>query len=416
TSAILKYDNLELEPIAAGREQGVDSLLEGSIQRSGARIRVSVQLVRVSDTVPLWAGNFDEDFTDIFKLQDSISEQVTRALLLKLTGEEERLIRKRYTESTEAYRLYMKGRFHWGKFNEQGLTKAIEYFNQALELDPNYALAYVGLSISYNVQGAIGVRPPREVWQKAKFMAEKAAALDNDLAEAHLSLGAVSLVYGWEWSVAEKELKRAIELNPNYGEAYELYGYYLQATGQVDEAVTETIRAQDLDPLSAIISSDLGFAYYYARRYDEAIAAHWKAKELDPKSIGSQFLLGQAYAQRGLYSEGIIECQKEISSAGRDPRIEFSLAYNYAKSGKRAEAEKLASELSAAWERRYFPPFLMAIVYAGLENSDRALEWLDKAYDARDPQLIWVKVEPGLDRLHSDHRFKELLQRMGLAH
>ena len=415
TSAILKYDNAELRPTDAGAEQRVESLLEGAIQRSGDRIRVSVQLVRVGDGVPLWAGNFDENFTDLFKVQDSISEQVTRALMLNLTGEEQGLIKKRYTADAEAQRLYMKGRFHWSKFNEQGLTKAIEYFNQALELDPNYALAYVGLSIAYSVQGAIGALPPREVRQKAKAMAEKAIALDGDLPEAHLSLGAVSLVYGRDWSGAEKELKRAIELNPNYGEAYNLYSYYLQATGRAAEAVTEARRAQDLDPLSPSISSDLGFAFYYARQYDEAITAYWKAKELDPKLLGSQFLLGLAYAQKEAYGEGIAECQKEMASAGRDPRILFSLAYLYARSRQEAAAEKLAAELTAAWEQRYFPPFLMAILYAGLEDRDRAFAWLDKAYDADDPQLIWVKVEPALDGLHSDHRFQALLQRMGLA-
>src|SRR5438128_93809 len=249
TSAVISYANPEKDPLAAGREQKVDLVLDGRVQRSGDRIRVTVQLLSVGDAKPIWADQFDERSADIFSVQDSISQRVVRALVPQLTGEEQRRLVKRYTQNVEAYNLYLKGRFFWNKFDEEGLRKAIDYFNQAIAIDPDYALAYTGLANAYNVQGAIGFVPPAQTWQKAKAAAEKAIALDDTLAPSHQALGALKLLYEWDWPGAERELNRAIELDPNEGGTHELYAYGYQATGQPDKALSEMRRAQELAPL-----------------------------------------------------------------------------------------------------------------------------------------------------------------------
>ena len=417
TSAVLKYSDGNQDPLVAGREQGVDALLEGRVQRSGDRIRVTVQLVRVSDGKPLWADKFDEKSThSIFSIQDSISQQVARALVPKLTGEEQRQLTKRYTDDTEAYNLYLMGRFFWSRFNDDGLTKAIEYFNQAIAVDPQYALAYTGLANAYIVQGGIGLVPPAENWSKAKWSAEKAVELDDTLAKSHQALAGVRLMYEWDWSAAERELTRAIELNPADGEPHNLYAYYYQATGQLDKALSEMRRAQELAPLSSFINSDVAFALYYQGNYEEAINVYRNGEEMDPHFGPSPlFLLAQIYEQKGEYDRAIAECQKAFAIFGRDPGILAVLGYTYAVSGKHREAKSILAEIEGRWKRRYFSPIDVALIYAGLGDKDGAFAWLGKAYEARDPQLIWVNVEPELKSLRADTRFKDLLHRMNLA-
>lgn len=412
TSSILKYSNTTQDPVAAGREQLVDSLLEGKVQRSGERIRVTVQLIRVSDGKPLWADTFDETFTNIFAVQDSISQQVAQRLVAQLTGEEQRQLAKRYTDNTEAYQLYLKGRFFWNKFNEDGLNKAIDYFKQAIAIDPNYALAYTGLSVSYNVQGAIGVLPPAQTWTEARWTAEKAVALDDSLAEGHSALGGVKLLYGWDWPAADRELKRALELNPNYAEAHELSGYYYWVAGDLDTAMAELRRAQELDPLSAIITLDVVQALYYQGRYDECLEMLAKARELDPDFLPPLFLPGQIYERKGMYAKAITECENAIEKYGRQPPIVATLGVAYSLSGRRREAEVIVNELETSWRRHYFSPVNVALVHTALGNKDRAFFWLAKGVDARDPQMIWLRVEPQFESIHADPRFQALFQRM----
>ena len=415
TSSILKYHNLGQDPLAIGREQQVDSLLEGKIQLSGNRVRVTVQLLRVSDGLSLWAAKFDETFTNIFSVQDSISQQAVDALALELSDEQQRQLAKRYTQDTEAYRLYVKGRFFWNKFNPEGLTKAIEYFNQAIAIDPTYALAYTGLSVSYNVQGAFGIVSPSETWTEARRAAQKAVELDDALAEAHSALGGVKLLYEWDWPSAGKELKRAIELNPNNAEAHELYAYYYQAIGDLDKALYEIMLAQKLDPVSVVISDDLVQGFYYRRNYDDAIKSRQKVAELDPHFLEPIYNLGQAYERKGEYDRAIEECQKALVVFGRDPAILSVLSYAYGVSGRRNEAIKIANELETMWRGHYYSPTNLALAWTGLGDKDKALVWLTKAYESRDPQLVWVKLEPQFEILHSDHRFQSLLQRIGFA-
>ncbi|MEK6336513.1 MAG: winged helix-turn-helix domain-containing protein [Acidobacteriota bacterium] len=412
TSSILKYSNTTPDPVVAGREQMVDSLLEGKVQRSGDRIRVTVQLIRVSDNQPLWADTFDETFTNIFAVQDSISQQVAQRLVAQLTGEEQRQLAKRYTDNTEAYQLYLKGRFFWNKFDEDGLNKAIDYFKQAIAIDPNYALAYAGLSVSYAVQGAIGVLPPAQTWADAKWTAEKAVALDDTLAEGHSALGGLKLLYEWDWPATDRELKRALELNPNYAEAHELSGYYYWVMGELDMAIAELRRAQELAPLSAIITLDVAQALYYQGRYDECLEMSMKARELDPDFPPPLFLPGQAYERKGMYAKAITECESVIEKYGRQPQFLATLGFAYGASGKRREAEGIVNELETSWRRHYFSPVNIALVHTALGNKDRAFFWLTKGVEARDPQMIWLRIEPQFESLRPDPRFQALFKRM----
>jgi DNA-binding winged helix-turn-helix (wHTH) protein/TolB-like protein/Flp pilus assembly protein TadD len=412
TSSILKYSSPGQDPMVAGREQLVDSLLEGKVQRSGERIRVTVQLIRVSDGKPMWADKFDETFTNIFAVQDSISQQIALRLVVQLTGEEQRQLAKRYTDNTEAYQLYVKGRFFWNKFNAEGLNQAVDYFKQAIAVDPNYALAYAGLSVSYNVQGAIGLLSPAETWTEARWTAEKAVSLDDSLAEGHSALGGVKLLYEWDWPTADRELKRALELNPNNAEAHELSGYYYWVTNQLDRATAELRRAHELDPLSAIITWDVSQALYYQAQYEEALEVSLQARELAPTSPMPTFLPGQIYERKRMYAQAITECENALAKYGRDQSILAQLGCAYAGSGKRREAEALALELETAWRRRYFSPLGIALVDAALGNKDRAFFWLTKGVEARDPQMIWIRVEPQLESLRPDPRFQALFERM----
>jgi DNA-binding winged helix-turn-helix (wHTH) protein/TolB-like protein/Flp pilus assembly protein TadD len=412
TSSILRYSNTTQDPVVAGREQMVDSLLEGKVQRSGERIRVTVQLIRVSDGKPMWADTFDETFTNIFAVQDSISQQVAQRLVAQLTGEEQRQLAKRYTDNTEAYQLYLKGRFFWNKLNEDGLKKSIDYYKQAIAVDPNYALAYTGLSVSYNVQGAFGVLPPAQTWTDARWTAEKAVALDDSLAEGHSALGAVKLLYEWDWPAADRELKRALELNPNYAEAHELAGYYYWVIGELDTAIAELGRAQELAPLSAIITLDVAQAHYYQRSYDKALEMMTKARELDPDFLPPLFLPGQTYERKGMYAKAITECESAIEKYGRQPPILATLGYAYAVSGKRREAEAILNELETSWRQHFFSPVNIALVSTALGNRDRAFFWLTKGVEARDPQMIWIRLEPQFETIHADPRFQALFQRM----
>ena len=413
-STVRKYADLQQDPVAAGRELQVEAVLDGNIQRVGDRVRVTVRLLNVQDGTSLWADKFDEPFTNIFALQDSISERVAAALPLNLSREEKARLSRHYTENTEAFQLYLKGRYFWSKFTEDGTKKSIEYYQQAIETDPNYALAFAGLSDAYNAQGATGLAPPREVIPKANWAAEKAIALDDTLAEAHNALGANKLLFDWDWPTAERELRRAIELNPNFADAHDLYAYYLAATGRLNEAMSEMKRAQELAPLWAEFNLDLAFIFYFMRQYDVAIEQYWKANELDPNAPAVPFVIGQAYERKRMYREAIAECQKAISAHGREPAVVSALGYAYAMSGKKNEARGIANELTERWHQRYFPPVEIALVYAGLGDNDQAFHWLDKAYTERDSQLIWVNVEPQFDPLRSDPRFASLIQRVGL--
>ncbi len=414
TSAVRKYTGLEQDPLEAGWELKVESVLEGSIQRSGERIRVTVQLVDISDSAPLWAEKFDEKFTDIFAVQDSISEKVAAALTLKLTNEERRLLTKRYTENTEAYRLYLQGLHYKNKGTKDAALRAIDYYNRAIEIDPRYALAYTGLADSYCWFSHV-YSDPRETAPKAKAAAERALEIDYSLAEARTSLARISISWDWNWEAAEREFLRAIELNPNYAEAHQWYGFYLTVMGRFDEAIREIDRAQELDPLSFMRSAFRGWSLYFARQYDEAIEQFRKLVEMDPNFHMAYWGLGLTYDEKGEFSEAIAEFQKALSSPeGGGAEMMTRLGHVYATSGKREEARRLLDELDEMSAHRYISPMLRARIHTGLGETERAFEFLERAYTERSPWLVYLKVDPVFDSLRPDPRFANLVRRMGL--
>jgi DNA-binding winged helix-turn-helix (wHTH) protein/tetratricopeptide (TPR) repeat protein len=413
TSAVIKYGNSDQDPAAIGRELKVNSLLDGRIQRIGDRVRVTVQLLRVRDGTPLWAYKCDEQCADIFEVQDTISEKVAAALALKLTGEERQRLAKRYTENIEAYQLYLKGRYFWNKRTADGLQKAIAYFGQAIEKDPAYALAYVGLADSYSLLSYFGGLPSNETFPKAKAALQKALEIDDELPEAHASLGLISAWFDWNWSGAEREYQRAVELNQNYATVHHWYGNYLTLIGRQDEGVAELKRAWENDPLSLIINTDLGWALSYARRYDQAIEQLSKTLEMDPNFAHAHIMLAQTYEGNGEFKKAIAEYQKAVELSGGSGEYFGTLGYVYAVSGRRDEAQKLLDGLK---KQKYVRPYRVAVIYAGLGEKEPAFEWLDKAYRARDEGVIGLKVDPKLDSLRSEPRFLDLLQRMGFVH
>jgi len=413
-SSVRKYTDLQQDPVAAGRELQVEAVLDGSIQRVGDRVRVTVRLLNVQDGTSLWADKFDEPFTNIFALQDAISERVAAALPLNLSGEEKARLSRHFTENTEAYQLYLKGRYFWNKRTEEGFRKGIDYFNQAIRDDPNYALAYTGMSDCYALLSDFGFMPPREGFPKAKEAATRALAIDEKLAEAHTSLGHVKRDYDWDWPGAEQEFKRAIELNPNELSAHQWYAVYLSALGRHQEAIAEIKRALDLDPLSLPVNAVTARVLYLARQYDEAIEQSRKTIEMDRRFPTIYQNLGQSYEQKGMYAQAVATFQ-ELNKVGTGNHSGLAfLGRADALAGKTDEARKILAQLRELSARRYVSPYRVAMIYAGLGDKEQALAWLERAYQQRVHNMIFLKVEPELDGLRSDPRFEDLRGRVGL--
>ncbi len=413
-SAVRRFTDLEQDALAAGRELGVESVLDGNIQRSDDRIRVSARLVRTADGTTLWTQTFDEKFTDIFSVQDSISQKIVGALALQLSGEEQGRLTKRYTANPEAYELYLKGRFFWSKATPEGLLKSLDFYAQAIELDPAYALAYAGQADSYNLLGSYGTWQLKDSHPKARAAAEKALALDGDLAEAHTSLAAVIADYYWDWAESEKHFKKAIELNPNYAVARYWYSQQLSRMGQLDEAVEEARRAQALDPLSSSADAHVGLALYRARRFEDAAAELRKAIEFNPQALDAHMFLGFVYIQQGKKDEAITELRAVVQLSERNPSMLALLGYAYASAGREIEVKAIMNELQAG--KQPVNPIVMAMINIALGENDRAFEWLEKAFDERAWQLGFLKVEPIFDPLRKDPRFTDLMRRANLIY
>lgn len=411
TSAVHRYTGRGHDSLAAGREQRVDAVLEGSIQRSGDKMRVTVRLLNVKDGLPLWAYKCDEVCKDLFELQDSISEQVAGALMLKLTGREKERLTKHHTESAEAYQAYLKGRYFWNKRTPEDFKKAAEQFQQAVTIDPNYALGYAGLADCYffNGEGA-----------KTVEALSKALELDDTLVEAITTrayFDGVRLNSGGrlDLSGAERLFKRAIELNPNYPPAHHWYAFHLAAMGRFSEAIEEINRARELDPLSLIINTDVGHILYFSRQYDQAIERYRKVLDLEPNFSVARWRLGEAYEQKGMYEEAIAEYQKALGIS-KNPTIEVWLGRAYALSGKKDKAQRILDEVKKVYKRDPHWFYEIALIYEGMGEREQAFEWLEKAYENKEEDgLALLKVEPMLDSLRSDPRFGELLNRLGLA-
>ncbi len=414
TSSIRKYTDSQQDPIAAGRALAVDSVLEGSIQRLNNRIRVTVRLLRVADGKPLWAYKCDEKYADLFEVQDAVSERVATALMPELTGQEKRLLTKRYTENLEAYQLYLNGRYFWNKRTGEGFRKALNYFNQSIEKDPNYALAYVGVADSYTMLADYDWLSPKEASPKAKEAVTKALAIDDTVPEAHASLADIKRFYDWDWAGAEREYKRAIEMNPNYITAHQWYAEFLSAMGRHGEAIREMKRAEELDPVSLVVKSAAGWVLFWARQYDQAIEACRKVIEMDPNYGEVYSQLRRVYEQKGMYAEALDADErlrafrnKSAPQVAKRPSADVSSAKAYWQKMLELTKNDLKSNREAAQMR-------MAEIFTQLGDKDQAFEWLEKVYEGHHFWLPFLKVHPHLDPLHSDPRFHDLLRRIGL--
>jgi tetratricopeptide (TPR) repeat protein len=376
---------------------------------------VTVKFVRVADGQTLWTERFDENFTDIFALQDRVSAKVVGLLALRLTRSEQTLLTKRSTQIPEAYELYLKGRYFWNKFTPADHEQAERYFKQAIDKDPTYARAYVGLADTYAASATNSWTAPTEGYPKAKAAVKKALELDDTLAEAHANSGALAMFYDLDWVRAEQEFKRALELDPNYPITYELYSYLLSITGRVEEGIAKINRAREADPLSVLLSSDAGQAYYWARRYDEAIKQYQQSIQMDANDPATYLGLGIVYMQKGMHHEAIAVYHKATETSERTSYILGPLGHALAVSGRRDEALKVLEELKAMSRKKYVSPYDLAVLYTGLGEKDKAIEQLNKAYVERAGWIIDLKVEPTFDTLRSDPRFTDLVRRLKLA-
>jgi serine/threonine protein kinase/tetratricopeptide (TPR) repeat protein len=415
-STVFRYKGREVDPQEVGRELGVRAVLTGRVFQLGDQLVIKTELIDVAQQSHLWGEQYRRKLTDIFALQEEISEEISEKLRLKLTGEEKKRLVKRYTENTEAYHLYLKGRYYTGKRTGEWIRKGIEHLQQAIDLDPNYALAYTGLADAYAfLASSTGGLAPREAYPKAKAAALKALELDDTLGEAHCSLGFFRLLYDWDFAAAEREYKRAIELSPNYANAHDGYGFYLKATGQHEAAIHECQLAQKLDPLSPFTTLSLGWAYYFARRYDQAMAQGRKVLEMDPNFGFAHWHLGMSYVQQRLYTEAIPALQKAVILTGGGPTFVAHLGHAYGVAGREEDARRVLAELEELAQRQYVSSYFLAIINLGLGEVDQAFAWLERAYEERSGFLAFLKVEPMLDRLREDARFAALVRRVGLT-
>ncbi len=409
-----RYKGKETDAKTIGSELNVQAILTGRIVQFGDTLSVSVDLVSASDNSVIWGERFTRKMSDVEKLQTDIAQVTLQKLRLKLSGADEQRFKKPQTENSEAYQLYLTGRYHLNRLTDDGFLKGREYFGQAIDKDPNYALAYAGLADSYNMLSGWNALPPKEGFPKARVAATKALELDDELAEAHTALGTVKHFYDWDWQGAEREFRRAIEINPGYADAHQMYSYYLSAMGRFDEALAEMRRAQELDPLSLVKIAGIGEILYFQHQSDRAIEQYQKVLEMDPNSGFAHWAIGNVYVNRGMYQEALTEYQKAIPLSGDSPDEPAALGYAYALSGKRQEALQIVDDLKRQSKRSYISPTLIAIVYAGLGEKEQAIEWLDKAYNGQDSNLVYLKVDPMFDSLRSDPRFADLLRRVGL--
>ena len=411
-ATVFRYKGKEVDVAEVKRDLNVRAVMMGRVLQFGDNLVIKTELVDTEDGSQLWGDEYRRKAADIFEVQEEISKEISEKLKLKLTGEEKKLLGKRYTDNTEAYRLYLKGRFCLSKTTKEALNNAIKHFRQAIDIDPDYALAYAGLADAYYALSSNHL-PANEAMPKARGAAEQALRLDDTLSEAHASLGLVKAFYEWDWAGAEGEYRRAIELNPGYASAHHWYGWYLALMGRLNEAIAEVKQASELDPLSLEINSDLGLSFFFARQYERAIEQFEKALEMDPNSIWTRFFMGWAREQKGDYEEAI-EDYKKAAKLDDSPLIMAALGHTYVMAGRRDEALNVLEEMKQLAASRHVSSYHFAIIQAALGEKDEAFERLEKSYDAREEALVWLKVDPRLDTMRTDPRFIDLQRRVGL--
>lgn len=414
TSMEYKGTHESLEKIA--RDLNVDAVVEGTVLRSGNRVRITAELVQVSTDRHLWADTYESPLGDILTLQNQVASAIVSQIRIKLTPQDKERLAATPSVNSDAYEDYLKGRYYWGKRSEEALDKAIQYFESATEKDPQYALAYAGLADCYGIIGAaiVGTVPTSEVAPKAEAAAIKAVGLDPTLAETQTALATVQFNYNWNWAAAETGFRRAIQLNPSYATAHQRYSLYLMAMGRTAESLDEMNRARSLDPLSLSMNFSLGWRLYMARRYDEAIIQLRNTIEMDPTYLLAHIVLGQCYEQKGQYPEAIAELQKAASMSPGNPPVIAALGHAYAVAGNRQKTLKQLDELKSQSSRQYVSPFYMALLYTGLGDHGQAIAWLRKAYRDRSNNMIFLNVNPEFDSLRFEPGLQDLLHRMGL--
>ncbi len=414
-STVFRFSGAGIDPLVAGRELAVRAVLTGRLTRAGDVLRVQAELVDVTTGFRLWGARYERPMRDLLAIEEEISREICEHLRFKLSAPERRKVAKQHTRNAEAYQLYLKGRFFWNKWTPDGMRSAIRLYESAIELDPSYARAWGGIADAFGVLGNIKAVPPAEAFPRAKSAALRALELDPNLAEAHASLGFVRRFFDWEWSSAEREFRDAVRLSPGYATGHRWYGQLLSGMGRHEEAIAEGRRALELDPLSVSIHTAVGDVLFYARRYDDAIDMYRKALELDPDFLAGHSDLARALEHSGRVDEAIRSYEKAVALAGdtvADPSI--GLANACAVAGRRREALDVLEELKRRRDRQYVSPWGLASIYARLGETGFALEWLERAYDERDPTLVWLKVHPRFDALRAQPRFIEVLRKMGL--
>jgi serine/threonine-protein kinase len=395
------------------RELNVDAVIEGAALRVGDRVRITAQLIEAATDQHLWAESYERDMRDVLALQSEVAQAIAQEIQATLTPEERSLLATSRPVDPEAHEAYLKGRYYLNKRTPEALQKGLEYFQQAINKDPEFGLAYAGLGLSYVLLEGYGVLPPGEAFPKARAAATKALEIDETLAEAHTQLGNIHWRYYGDWEVAEREWKRAIELEPNSARAHYIYGYNLGHTGRAEESILEIQRARELDPLSLITNANVGYIYYLARDYDQAIAEYRKVLEMDPNFGIAHFLLGRVYVEKGMHKESIEEFQEALRLSGHSAGAMAELGYGYAAAGQTADALRMLDELRELSGEGWVPPGWVAHIYIGLGDNDQAIQWLEKAYQQHSTSGIQsVKVDPLFDPLRSDPRFQDLLRRM----
>ena len=416
-TSVMRYKDTNKPLPEIARELQVDALVEGSVAKSGDRIRITANLLQASPEKHLWAETYERDLRDVLTLQNDVARNITQQIQIKLTPEEHARLSASHTVDPEAYQLYIKGRYFWIKRSRESFDLAMDYFQKAIERDPTYAAPYSGLADCYVLFGSsfdVGGLAPSEVQPKAKAAALKALQIDSSLSDAHNSLAYVKLSYDWDWRGAEAEFKRSLELNPGYAHGHHWYAHLLLSSGRPDEALSESRRALDLDPVSPIINLHLGWHYLNTRQYDRAIDQLTKTLELDPNYPLAYWYRGQAYEQKKMYADALRDMGKAKELLPGNLAVQCDIGHVYAVSGDRSVAKKLISVLKQESGRRYVNQYELALIYIGLGQNDQALKLLDRAFREHSDMLVYLNVDPRLDPIRSDPRFANLVRLVGI--
>ncbi len=414
-SSVFRYKGRQIDPQVVGHDLNVRALLTGTVALRGETLTIGAELVDTAKGWHLWGGQYKRNCADILGIQEEISKEITEKLRLHLSAAARERLGKRYTENPEAYQSYLRGRYQWNKLTEDGIYKGIAFFERAIEQDPRFALAYAGLCDCYGLFAFFGIRSSNEVMPKAEQAARRALEIDDSLADAHASLGGILKCHHWDWTRAEAEYKRALELNPNHAIAHRWYANFLCAVGKMDQAIAEMGQALDLDPLSLIINTEVAWISYLARDSQRAVDQCLKTVHIEPQFFPAYHILGLAYEQMGENHEAIKAFEKASQGSCGNPVSLAGLGHAHAVGGRKREAREILTELEKQAKSRYVSPYGVAIVHAGLGGTSEALEWLHRAYEERDVWLVWIRCDPRFDPIRKETAFQSLLRKMGLS-